>query len=401
MQESMPRTGFDVYFDELTHLNVWRRLFRWKEFIDRSIRAYRDVLLILADLQRTREELQSSTTARTLADNNLTHERGECERLQSELSAVTSRSVLLADELADARKHLAMLEQQDGQRQARYDVHIAALHAIRDGIKSDRADEMERSRLEQESHDDEMRRSWINHQDAVRDRLRLLAQKHTVEYVDTVPFPGSPDNTLLICNEYIIFDAKSPAIAVDISNFRNYIRTQAEAARKYAIQNGVRREIYFVIPTNTVELFDSFCMDLADYKVFLVSLDMLEPLILSLKRLETYEFAEQLSPEDREDICRVIGRFTHLTKRRLQVDQFFGARSLELLGRAQADLPVEIHEKVQAFGRSDKINPPIEQRNKEIDMKELFERQEKIGKDAERIGIQVPQTPAKEELPGS
>jgi hypothetical protein len=79
---------------------------------------------------------------------------------------------------------------------------------------------------------------------------------------------------------------------------------------------------------------------MADYNVYIVTLEALEPLILSLKKLEEYEFVEQLTPEERDNICRVIGKFAHMTKRRIQIDQFFGRQFLEILTKCESDLLV-------------------------------------------------------------
>ena len=46
-----------------------------------------------------------------------------------------------------------------------------------------------------------------------------------------------------------------------------------------------------------------------------------------------YEFAEKLSPEERDNICRIIGKFAHTTKRRIQIDQFFANEFLDTLSK--------------------------------------------------------------------
>ena len=78
------------------------------------------------------------------------------------------------------------------------------------------------------------------------------------------------------------------------------------------------------MPNNTVHVFKSYVVNHGDHRACTSSRSIRwEPSLLSLKRIEEYEFAEQLSPEEREDICRVIKRLSHLTKRRIQVDSFF------------------------------------------------------------------------------
>ena len=129
---------------------------------------------------------------------------------------------------------------------------------------------------------------------------------------------------------------------------------------------------------------------MADYTVYVVTLDALEPIILSLKKLEEYEFVEQLSPEERDNICRVIGKFAHVTKRRIQIDQFFERQFLEVLSKCEADLPRDILEKVVDYERSEKLNPPQEKRAKLISSSELEADSKKIRKEAEAKAIAFP-----------
>ena len=165
----------------------------------------------------------------------------------------------------------------------------------------------------------------------------MLCQTHLVDYIEEVPFKGKPDNTINICDEYIIFDAKSPAND-DLTNFPKYIKRETDNLKKYASQESVKKEIFLVVPSNTIGHISQLTYNLGDYKVYVISIDSLEPIILSLKKIEEYEFAEQLSPEERENICRVIGRFAHTTKRKIQIDQFFANQFIELLVKCKNEL---------------------------------------------------------------
>ncbi|HEV8514426.1 MAG TPA: hypothetical protein VGQ59_14190, partial [Cyclobacteriaceae bacterium] len=224
------------------------------------------------------------------------------------------------------------------------------------------------------------------HQETVKNIIKTICSRHTIEYVDKVPFKGEPDNTIKISNEFVVFDAKSPA-GEDLSNFRNYLKNQAESAKKYAKEQDVKKDIFLVVPTNTLEILDQYVFRLADYSVFVISIDSLEPVILSLLKIEDYEFAEQLSPEERENICRVLGKFVHLSKRRIQIDGFFTRQFFELVYRSAADLPKDILEKVSEFEMAEKINPPIERRAKQISVKELEQETSSLKNEANAKGI--------------
>jgi hypothetical protein len=184
-----------------------------------------------------------------------------------------------------------------------------------------------------------------------------------------------------------VLDAKSPASTDNMSNFPVYLKAQAESAKKYAKLENVKKDIFFVVPTNTLEILTQFVYNMADYTVYIISLDSLEQIILGLKKIEEYEFAKELSPEDRDNICRVIGKFAHLTKRRIQIDSFFAKQFIELAYKTESDLPVEIMEKVKEYEKAEKLNPPVERRVKAILLKDLDKELNTIEHEAAAKGI--------------
>lgn len=96
-----------------------------------------------------------------------------------------------------------------------------------------------------------------------------------------------------------------------------------------------------------------------------------EQIILSLKKIEEYEFAEVLSPEDRDNVCRILAKFAHLTKRRIQIDSFFARQFIEMVFRSEAELPSEFLGKVVEYEKMEKLNPPTDKRTKAINTTEL------------------------------
>jgi hypothetical protein len=186
----------------------------------------------------------------------------------------------------------------------------------------------------------------------------------------------------MIAGEYIIFDAKSPG-SDNLSNFPLYLKAQTEQLGKYVKQEGVKRDLFLVIPSNTVDVINQFTYNIGDYNVFLLTLDALEPVILSLQKIEDYEFADKLSPEERDNICRVIGKFAHTAKRRIQIDYFFSYQFLEILGKVKSDLPNEFYDIVADFEKAEKLNPPQEKRAKQILTDELIAESEKLAIEAE------------------
>jgi len=233
---------------------------------------------------------------------------------------------------------------------------------------------------ETEDRLEKMKWTWGEHEKDVENHLKIICRNHVIKYISQEDFPhprNKPDNSIEIMEQLIVFDAKSPAND-DLTNFPKYIKLQTENLKKYAKHEDVKNDLFLVIPSNTLEVISQFHYNIGDYNVYIITKDALEPIILSLKKIEDYEFADKLSPEERDNICRIIGKFAHTTKRRIQIDEFFAREFLDTLGKAGTQLPREILENVIKFENAEKLNPPMEKRNKQILTKDLKETVDKL-----------------------
>ena len=255
-------------------------------------------------------------------------------------------------------------------RHDEYDKRITELNALREQLNQDRLREQKAWEEEIEAEQQRMRQIWKEHEKQVESTIKMTAQKLEVEYIEKekLPFSGKPDNTIRICNEYVLFDAKSPGNK-DLSNFPNYLKNQAELAKKY-LHSEVHRIIFLVIPINTIDHINEIHYNMAEYQVYIITPDAIEPIIQLLKRIEAYDTIKDLDPEDRENICRIIGKFAHASKRRIQIDNYFCNEFNNILENCN-HLPDEIISKTKEYEKADKMNPPIEKRAREIRLDQL------------------------------
>lgn len=405
--------GLKHFLNYLRSLTFFDRLFRWSSvksaLVDASADFQKLVFGVETGVQARRDLEVEREKVRTLeaAVAELRLLRAEREQLLKDKAALESKNDAylkrgneLSAELNSSRQKIETLEARlrelssentkfkasHEERVKQYETNVAKLHDV---IKRTH-DERDRERRAQ--HEQEiarllkMKETWSAHEENVKNRIKAICNRHGVEYLDTVPFRGRPDVTLRINGEFVVFDAKSPA-GDDLSNFPQYLKNQSESVAKYVKEENVRREIFLVVPANTLEHLSQFEFRLSDYTVYVISIDSLEPIILALRRIEDYEFAEQLSPEERENICRIIGKFVHLSKRRIQIDGFFAQQFFELVYRSEADLPKDILNAVSEFEKSEKLNPPQEKRARQINIKELESDAAKIKQDAHQKGI--------------
>jgi hypothetical protein len=380
-------TSFDNlrrFFDQVKEINLWKRIFNWRAVKTLSYDAYEEFSQIsrkIDELNQLIDERDKKVVGLEKSNEGLKIKLEEIGKLESKIVKLEGDLNRSDDLKNDLLKKVTQFEQAEATRKTDYEKNVATVNAIREELERDRKKINDDRIREQKEEFELMKDTWKNHQDNVESTIRNICRTHLIEYLDEVPFKGSPDNTIKIAGEYIIFDAKSPAND-DLNNFPKYLKIQTESVKKYIDQEDVKKDLFLVIPVNTFDVIKQFSYNLGDYNVYIVSVDSLEPIILSLKKIEEYEFAEQLTPEERENICRIIGKFAHTTKRKIQIDYFFSYQFLEILTKCKADLPDDILKSVTEFEKAEKLNPPQEKRAKQILTENLIKESEQLALEA-------------------
>ena len=378
----------NIFFDQIKRISFLGRIFKWSSLRNLSYEALQELTSLNNSHTKINNELnQVKSEMNLLKQKVATLKEQEADlnismtRINTQVEAEKNRVTEIAERLAAANKALTKANSDREREMEEYQKSIDKLNNAQNSLDKEKTRVNDARVEEKEQELEEMKRTWQNHEIAVAEEMKRLCLKHTVTYLDSVPFKGTPDNPIEICDEIIIFDAKSPSND-DLNNFPKYIKLQAESAKKYTKNTGVKKELYLVIPSNTVKVIQSFHYDMGEYDVYIITMDALEPVLLSLKKIEEYEFADKLSPEDRSSICRVLGKYAHATKRRVQIDQYLANHMLGLLKYSENVLPEEFQESVTQFEKAEKLNPTLEKRSKEISTAKLNDEFTKINKDA-------------------
>ncbi len=388
----------NLFFAQIKDMSFWQRLFHWRKVRSLSFDAYEEFRSLAKDLALNRESidnLRNQVTQISTRNESLSQKVRDVEILSArkdvQLEELNGRLREHAGTINELSRKVSSFEASKEDNVKNYNENIARLNQTKESLEADRKRlSDDRVREAQERHEN-MKRQWAEHEADVKNTIIRICDVNHINYIEKVPFRGNPDNTIEISGEYIIFDAKSPA-GDDLSNFPTYIKTQADNLKKYASQENVKKSIFLVVPTNTIDKLKQLTYRLGDYDVFVITRDSLEPVILSLKKIEEYDLAEKLSPEDRDSICRIIGKFAHTTKRRIQVDQFFQKEFIDIVLRSEKDLPEDIQSQVIEFEKSEKLNPPTERRAKIISIDELQKKNEEIDAEVQARKLKLPES---------
>ena len=311
------------------------------------------------------------------------------EQIKNENAIIKERISNIEQERNNLKNDNIYLKKEEENRNETLRKSIESTNTLQESLTNEKERLNDLRVKETEDRLEKMKWTWGEHEKDVENHLKLICRNHVIKYISQEDFPhprNKPDNSIEIMDQLIVFDAKSPAND-DLSNFPKYIKLQTESLKKYAKHDDVKKDLFLVIPSNTLQVINKFTYNIGDYNVYIITKDALEPIILSLKKIEEYEFADKLSPEERDNVCRIIGKFAHTTKRRIQIDQFFAEEFLDTLNKAGTQLPRDILESVIQFENAEKLNPPMEKRKKQILTKDLKAKSEEIKKEIELRNI--------------
>jgi len=377
-----------IFFETIRNFSFWQRIFGWGKLLGMTASAWEEltenVSSLKSELAEKKDlaarnqllELDKSNQSRTIEELRQQvlklemQQQASNERQQQEIQHLQLRIKEREDLLRQREDALLRVKEGERQRNDQYQAQVQKAMSIQEIFEKEKALLHERELKKVHELQEKLKLTWAEHQNTVEQTIRRICNQKGLEYVTEFPFRGKPDNAVRIAGEIVVFDAKSPA-SDDLGNFKNYIRTQSEQAKKYAGQDNVRKDVYMVIPNNAAEVLDTFSFDKGDYRVYVITLDALEPVLITLQQIESYEFVEQLSPEERQSICRIIGSLIYASKRRIQVDQYFNGHLLELIGRVQRELPESMTSEIAQTEQAMKLNPTNDRRSKAISMESL------------------------------
>jgi hypothetical protein len=373
-----------AFFEKIKSLTFWKRIFSWNTIKVLSYEAYdefRKLSDTIGELEIHIKEKEVRISDQGNEIKILTAKVSDLQtgslKLEGRISALENELKRITTEKNDLANTVARHEQSEKTRLDDYNKNISNINTIKAGLEGERQKLHDEKLREKEESFARMKQTWQNHENDVKERIKKICLSKEVEYVEKVPFRGNPDNTIMIADEYVIFDAKSPA-GDDLENFPKYIKLQTEQVKKYIKQDNVRSDLFLVVPANTLEILSQYYFNMAEYNVYVITIDSLDPIISFLKKIEEYSFVNQLSPEERDNICRIIGRFTHTAKRKIQIDSFFSLQFLDIISKSGFNLPQDISRKVEEYEKAEKLNPPQEKRSKQIAIDELLGDAEKL-----------------------
>ena len=136
----------------------------------------------------------------------------------------------------------------------------------------------------------------------------------------------------------------------------------------------VKKQLFLVVPENALHVIQNKIYEDSNYCVHIISPQSLKITIWSLKQIEHYEFAEKLSPEDRENLARAFAGSMNYIKRVIQINSDMNEHGIELTERMLQLISKKslnsIRDKALEYEKGDIVNASLQRGGKAIDLKD-------------------------------
>ena len=393
-----------MYLDEIQNkiqkilnASLWSRIFYWKSII--IIITELKMLLenIFSNYENTRSQKESVEKELSDLKINYQAQQRNYEEVKNQITILIKEKEILTPlkiknvELTNA---LNEMKQAKKSKDAERDAVITKYEQFENNAREREAKKEEEKHRIIEEEKLQLKRKWQDHEDYVNQYIKLICQEEAITFIEEWHHEKKPDNVIKICNEYIVFDAKSPRNE-DMSNFPTYIKSQVTSLSKYANHKDVKKHLFLVVPENTLSALKILTYNDSNYCVHVISPQSIRITMWSLKQIELYEFADKLSPEDRENLARAFAGSMNYIKRIIQINSDMSDEGIKLTQQMikliEKDSLKGIKEKALEFEKGDVINPSKQNRGKIVDLEKEQIRHKEIKFKAEtRTIIQPP-----------
>lgn len=300
-----------------------------------------------ADYERLKAELdrKSNETGELRAQLAQTQSEkdemgGKNKAMFAELTNVKAELKAFAYERDQLIKQVKTFEEQQTRREREHEVKFNELVKLQESFEKERArvireDEEKRAR-ELEERD----RMWADHENTVVAALSDLCKQPTFNFTafsnTNLPdgFDGSlkPDFMIDFLGQYVIFDAK----VSKAKSLQTYVNDQVKkTVEKVKSNDRIYRSIFLVVPATALSELKSHHYTVDGYQLFVVSPEALPPILAAFKRISMYEFAEQMDPQQRENIVQMVAELDFHINLRNAADIFLSSLGSEILEKAR------------------------------------------------------------------
>jgi len=269
---------------------------------------------------------------------------GENKRMYVEIQELKKDLQVLDTRSGELKEELTKFKSKAEAREVEFKDQINKLQTAQTSLEDEktRIRKEDAQRLEDEKADRD--RMWNEHESEVKRKLTEICKipEYSFQYYDNTHLPEDfdgklkPDFMIDFLGQYMIFDPKTSRS----DNLQIYIDDQVKkTVEKIRDSALIHKTVFLVVPTHAIESLKKLHYYEQGYTFFIVSPESLMPIISSLKRITSYEFAEKLDPQERENIVNLIAEFDNHISFRNAADIILAQSGANVLNKASQLVP--------------------------------------------------------------
>ncbi len=306
-----------------------------------------------ADSHEAKKELMKLEKELEIEKADHNKQAGANKQMYAELVQAKAKLQSIEKERDNLQTTLTKMETKREQQEKEYARGLEKIDAAERALKEERqrvlVSEVEAKKRAEAERD----RLWNDHEVSVISSLVDLCKQPHLQFKsysnNNLPddFDGSlkPDFLIDFLGQYVVFDAK----VSKAQNLQTYIDDQVKkTAEKMKKNDKIYPHIFLVVPTEAVSELKKLVYAKDQFYFYVISREALSPILASLKRISTYELAETLDPQKRENIINALAEMTtqiNMTSATSLLTTKKGIEVLSRLQQADPELASEVEQK--------------------------------------------------------
>lgn len=278
---------------------------------------------------------------------------GANKQMYAELAQAKAKLQSIEKERDSLQTTLTKMEAKREQQEKEHARGLEKIDAAERALKEERSRVLQTEVEAKQMAEEERDRLWNEHEVSVISTLVDLCKQPHLQFKsysnNKLPedFDGSlkPDFLIDFLGQYVVFDAK----VSKAQSLQTYIDDQVKkTAEKMKKSDKIYPHIFLVVPTEAVRELKKLVYAKDQYYFYVISREALSPILASLKRISTYELAETLDPQKRENIINALAEMTTQINMTSATSLLTTKRGIEVLSRIQQtdpELAAEIEQK--------------------------------------------------------
>ena len=312
---------------------------------------------------------------------------GQGKQLFVEITELKEKNKTLQQKNEEQNKKIIGHEKEQNRREEKLEKKLDELEESKKSFEDEKMRIRKIDNERQNEIEEERNRVWNEHEISVLARIKEICQRKEIgfNFFDNNNLPESFDGSLkpdslveLFPEQYLIFDAKFSESKIS-TYFTAQVPKTVEKIKKSKSHAQIYPTIFFVVPNDLIQNAKKVFAFADGFSFFMISPESLAPILSGFKKITEYEFADQLNPQDRENIVNVLSGYESFIRNQNAANILIAEKAVDVI-HSKESLSTELLSEINLKRKNIK---PL--KLKEVEMKKLTQNIEEQDKKVKEL----------------